>query len=161
MTIGLLSSSFLLLFNTLFCLRLPSLCMLFSGGLFVISRLFRRCSWSSATMSLPGGACDERRLLWSSSNSLARFVWAFRLGSGLGPCTECDRAALAVWFRKLDLSVSRDEKELPPLSADEAMLDWLVSSVRLGWTTREVLNRFFTVFGDLLFRMISDVSERA
>ena len=88
-------------------------------------------------------------------------MWAVRLGSGLGPRAECDRAALAVWLRKLDLSAPRDGGGLPPPSADEAMLDWLVSSVRLGWTPREVMIWFFPDFGDLLFDMISDVSEEA
>ncbi len=143
MTIVMLSSSFLLLFATLFCLRLPSLCMLFSGGVVVISRLFRRCYWSSITVPPPSVACDERHVFWTSSNSLARIVWAFRPGPRLGPRAECEWAALPVWLRRLDLSASRDGEGLPPASADEAMLDWLVSSVRLGWTPREVLICFF------------------
>jgi hypothetical protein len=44
------------------------------------------------------------------------------------------RAALAVLLRKLDLSASRAKDDLSLPSADEAMLDWLATSVRLGWT---------------------------
>ena len=83
-------------------------------------------------MSLFGGACNERRVAWTSWISLTRFVWAVRHGSGLGPSAECERAALAVWLRKLDLSSSRAEDDFSFPSADEAMLGWLVTSVRLG-----------------------------
>jgi len=116
---------------------------------------------SSVSMSLPGGAYGERRVAWTSSISIARFMWAVQYGSGLGPRAECDRAALAIWLRKLNLSASRAENDLSLLSADEAMLDWLVTSVRLGWTPREVLIWLFPVFGDLLFLVVSDVSEDA
>jgi hypothetical protein len=44
-------------------------------------------------------------------------------------------------------------------NADEAMLDWLVTSVRFGWTPQEVMLWFFLAFGDLLFQMISDIEE--
>jgi hypothetical protein len=77
----------------------------------------------------------------------------------LGPLAECSRAALAVRLWKLDLSSSKAEDDSSLPSADESMLDQLVTSVRLGWTPREVLVWFFPVFGDLLFMMISYVDE--
>jgi hypothetical protein len=59
----------------------------------------------------------------------------------------------------LDISTSRVEDDSALPNADESMLDWLVTYVRLGWTPREVMVWFFPVFGDLLFEMISDVDE--
>ncbi len=63
----------------------------------------------------------------------------------------------------MDPEVERHEPEgedayVSP-SADEAMLDWLVTSVRFVWTPWEVMVWFFLVFGDLLYQMISDVEE--
>ncbi len=80
---------------------------------------------------------------------------------GDGPRGSCSRAALAVWVRKLHItSPIGDEISYSPI-ADEALLDWLVTSVRGGWTPRDVLTWFSPVFGDLLFHMISedDVGE--
>ena len=53
------------------------------------------------------------------------------------------------------MSPRGDEVPSSP-SVDEAMLDWLVTFVRCGWTPRKVLIWFFPVFGDLLLHMISD-----
>ena len=51
----------------------------------------------------------------------------------------------------MNVEASRAEGSSSAPSVDEAMLDWLVTSVRCGWTPREVLVGFFPVFGDLLF----------
>ena len=46
-------------------------------------------------------------------------------------------------------------------STNERMQDWIVASVRSGWTTREVMLWIFPSFGGLLFDMISDGSGSA
>ena len=99
-----------------------------------------------------------RRGSWTSSVSLTRFVWAIQHGVvvGDGPRVRCSRAALAVWIRKVNAASPRGDEVPSSPSADESMLDLLVTSVRCGWTSREVLIWFFLVFGDLLFQMISD-----
>ena len=76
-----------------------------------------------------------------------------------GPRVECCRSALAVWIQKLDVSANGSKSGVPASSADDAMLVWLVVSLRCGWTPREVLIWFFPAFGDLLFKMISDNVE--
>ena len=103
---------------------------------------------------------DGRRGSWTASVSLTRFVWVVHHGVvvGDGPRGSCIRAALAVWIRKLHISSPRGDEILTSLSVDDAMLDWLASSVRCGWTPCEVLIWFFPVFGELLFHMISDDS---
>ncbi len=105
------------------------------------------------------GPWDGRRVAWTSSISLTIFVWASQYGSRVVPRADCRCAALSLWIRKLDVSISRAEEDSTPLSTDESMLDWLVTFVRLGWTPREVLVWFFPVSGDLLFKMISDIDE--
>ena len=103
---------------------------------------------SSEFVGLPRGAGSGPRVPWISSIALYRFVWAVQLGDGIGsdPRLECCRAALAVWIRKLEMSVNGSEGESPASSADEAMLDWLVVSVRSGWIPMEVLVWFFPFF---------------
>jgi hypothetical protein len=53
---------------------------------------------------------------------------------------------LAIWIRKLDISVIGSEGGAPVSSEDEEMLDGLVVSVRRGWTPKEVMIWFFPVF---------------
>ena len=67
------------------------------------------------------------------------------------------RTALALWIRGLDL---RDFREIDSrvTSNDEGMLDWIVLSVRRGWTPKEVLTWIFPCFGGLLFDMALDVA---
>ena len=81
------------------------------------------------------------------------------MGVGTGPRSDCGRAALSVWLRKLDSSVSGSESGAPASSPDEQILDWLVAFVRGGMTPNEVLLWVFLVFGDLLFRMINECVE--
>jgi len=103
----------------------------------------------------------ERRGSWTTSLALTRFVWVVQHGVvvGDGLRGRCSRAALAVWIRKLHISSPRMGDVPTSSSVDDAMLDWLVSSVRCGWTPCEVLIWFFPVFGELLFHMISDDNE--
>ena len=71
-------------------------------------------------------------------------------------------AALPHWLyglQKLDVSVNGSESGTPASSSNEEMLDWLVVSVRSGWTSRVVFAWFFLVFGDLMFQMIFDSVE--
>ena len=111
------------------------------------------------SISRPVGPWDGRRVAWTSSVSLTGFVWAVHHGSGVGPRAECSRAALSVLIRKLDVSTTRAENGSASDNTNESMLDWLVTSVRLGWTPREVLVWFFPVFGDHLFKMTFGVDE--
>ncbi len=115
----------------------------------------------SSNAFLPPGAGRCLRVPWTSSVSLHRFVWAIQLdvGVGTGPRSDCDRAALCIWLRKLDISDSGSEGGAPASSPDEQMLDWLVASVRRGMTPKGVLQCLFPVFGDLLFCMINDCVE--
>ena len=85
-----------------------------------------------AFVGLPDGPRDGRRVAWTSSIVLSRFVLAIQLGArvGSGPRAECNRAALAVWIQKLDVSATWAEGGAPASSVNEAMLDWLVTSVR-------------------------------
>ena len=133
--------------------------MMFPDGVNFPSFGLRRFLMASISISCPAGPWDGRRVAWTSSVSLTRFVWAVQHGIGVGPRAECSRAAMAVWIRKLDVSTSRAEDDSASPITNEYMLDWLVTFVRLGWTPREVLVWFFPVFGDLLFMMIFDVDE--
>ncbi len=76
---------------------------------------------------------------------------------GYGPCLRCSQATLAVWIRKLSVTILKGDDFPTSSSADEAMLDWLVTFVRSGGTPLAVMVWFFPVFGELLFNMISDV----
>ena len=46
---------------------------------------------------------------------------------------------------------------LPP--GVEGMLDWVVVSVRRGWTPKEILTLMFPIFGGMLFDMALDASS--
>ena len=95
---------------------------------------------------------DGRRGSWTASVSLTGFVWVVQHGVvvGGGPRGSCSHVALAVWIRELRISSPRGDEVPFSLSVGDAMLDWLVSSVRCGWTPCEVLIWFFPVFGELL-----------
>ncbi len=112
----------------------------------------------SSSALLPPSAGSRLHVPWTSSVSLHRFVWAIQLdvSVGTGPRSNCDRAALSIWLRKLDISVSGCESGAPASSHDEQMLDWLVASVRGRVTPKGVMQWFFPVFGDILFCMIND-----
>ncbi len=85
-------------------------------------------------------------------------MWAVQHGVvvGDGPRGNCSRAALAVWVRWLHIASTRGDEVSSSPSAEEAMLDWLVTYVRGGLTPRDVLTWFPPVFGDLFFHIISD-----
>ena len=106
---------------------------------------------SSSPFALSAEPWAGRRGSWTSSVSLTRFVWVVQHGAviGDGPRGSCSRTTLAVWIRKLHVASPRGDEVPSSPSADEATLDWLVTSVRCGWTPREVLIWFFPVFGDL------------
>ncbi len=98
------------------------MCVLFSGGLVLLSRVLGRCFLSFVSMSLPVVACDKRRVAWATPISLTRFVRVVRHGSWLGPRADGGRAALVVWLQELDLSAPRAEDDPSLRSGDEAML---------------------------------------
>jgi len=113
------------------------------------------------TIVLHVGAGGGPRIPWTSSVVLHRFVWAIKLGVGLGNGhrLDCRRAALVVWLRKLAILFSGSESGALVSSPDEQMLDWLMASVRGGLTPKEVLMWFFPSFKDLLFLMITGIVE--
>jgi hypothetical protein len=80
-------------------------------------------------------------------------------GVGCGPQVDCCRFALSVWIRKLDVSVNF-ESRVPASSADGAMFDWLVESVRCGWTPMEVVVWVFQVLGIYCSRLSLIASRR-
>ena len=97
---------------------------------------------------------------WSSSAALYRFVWDVKrqlltqsaLHAVLG------RAALAVWISGLYLRYFCERGSLVASNDDEGMLDWIVMSVRRGWTPKEVLVWIFPYFWGLLFDMALDAA---
>ena len=68
------------------------------------------------------------------------------------------RPALALWIHGLNLRDFREDGSPSALSGDERMLEWIVLSVRSGWTPREVLLWIFPIFGGVLFDLDIDVS---
>ena len=96
---------------------------------------------ASVSLSCSAESWDGHRVAWTSYVALTKFVRAVQYGAGVGngPRVSCSRAALAVWIRKLKVVNPRSSDVPSSPSADEAMLDWLVTFVRFGWTPREVL----------------------
>ena len=69
------------------------------------------------------------------------------------------REALALWIVELELRDFSDIGSNVFSSGDEDMLDWIVASVRKGWTPREVLLWLFPSFGGLLYDLAVDASS--
>jgi len=97
---------------------------------------------------------------WSSSAALYRFVWAVKRGCLSRTALQADpgRAALVVWIDRLELREFMERGSNVGSPGDEGMLDWVVVSVRKGWTPKEVLLWMFPVFGGLLYDMALDSS---
>ncbi len=97
---------------------------------------------------------------WTSSAALYRFVWAVKrqcltetaLHVVLG------RATLALWISGLELSEFGESGSCDSAPGDEGMLEWMVMSVRGGWTPREALTWIFPQFGGLLFDLALDAT---
>jgi len=104
---------------------------------------------TSVPFDLSAEPWTGRRGSWTSSVSLTRSVWAVQHGDVVedGSRVSFSRAALAVWIRKLSVASPRGDEVSSSPKADEAMLDWLVISVRCGWTPREVLYGFSLYLG--------------
>ena len=98
---------------------------------------------------------------WSSSAALYRFVWAVKRGclSQTALLAVPGRAALALWILGLDLREFTDSGSNVNSPGDEGVLDWIVVSVRRGWTPREVLLWMFPGFGGLLYDLALDASS--
>ena len=113
------------------------------------------------SLSCSAESWDRRRVALTSSVTLTRFVWAnhYGVGVGDGPRVSCSRAALAVWIRKLKVVSPRGADVTTSSNADEAMLDWLVTSVRFGWTPREVLV-WFSQFSGIYYSKESLILRR-
>jgi hypothetical protein len=116
---------------------------------------------------LPVHVAEVDRESWTSSVTLYRFVCPVRrcclsssaLRAVLG------RATLAIWLGGLKLrefGVGSESLESPgSFIDDKRILGWIVTSVKRGWTPREVLLWVFPSFGGLLFDMIFDESGSA
>ena len=90
---------------------------------------------------------------WSSSAALYRFVWVVKRQCLPKVVLQAvhGRATLASWISGLDLPDFRESGSCVASRDDEGMLDWIVLSVRRGWTPREVLTWIFPHFGGLFF----------
>ena len=131
------------------------------GSLFFLCGLsFSRSSLGVAMSSivvpsLPDPAPKDARGAWTSCATLHRFTWAVKRWGLFSSVLETvpGRSALAVWLCNLDLCSWVVD---PPgvLTADDGMLDWIVSSVESGSTPMEVLVWIFPSFGGHLFVLI-------
>ena len=118
-------------------------------------------------MSSTGGVPSPRPSLggvpgtWSSSAALYRFVWAAKRDclSQAALLAVLGREALASWVIGLELRDFSDVGSNVSSFGDEDMLDWVVESVRNGWTPREVLLWMFPRFGGLLYDLALDASS--
>ena len=97
---------------------------------------------------------------WASSAALYRFVWAVRrqcLSESVLNAVP-GRAALALWISGLDLPEFGGSGSCVASRDDERLLDWVVLSVRRGWTPKGVLTWIFSHFGGLLFDLALDAA---
>ena len=97
---------------------------------------------------------------WTASAALYRFVWAVKRMclSKIVLHAVPGRAALALWISGLDLHDFRESGSCVASRDDEGMLDWIVLSVRRGWTPKEVLSWIFPHFGGMLFDLALDAA---
>ena len=116
---------------------------------------------STGDLPLPRPSIDGDPGSWSSSAALYRFVWAVKRGclSQTALLAVPGREALALWIVELELRDFSDIGSNVFSSGDEDMLDWIVASVRKGWTPREVLLWLFPIFGGLLYDLALDASS--
>ena len=111
----------------------------------------------------PDHVAEADRGSLTSSASLYRFVWAVKrccLSSSVLRAV-LGRATLAVWLGGLDLRDFREGESPDAPSNDERMLDWIVLSVKNGWTPKEVMLWIFPSSGGLLFDHAIDESGSA
>ena len=103
--------------------------------------LFIVVTSSAGGLPLPVLGFEAGRGSWASSNSLYRFVWAMKRSCLSHSALQADpgRAALALWIGGLDLRDFREGGSLGAPNGDERTLDWIVVSVRSGWTPMEFL----------------------
>jgi len=114
----------------------------------------------AGVLPLPVQVTKVDRGSWTSGVSLYIIRWAVKrccLPYSILRVVP-DRAALAVWLGGLDLCDFGAGESPGAPSADERMLDWIVSSVKSGWTPREVILWIFPSFGGLLFDLVRDES---
>ena len=108
-----------------------------------------------------GRAAESIRFSWTSCVTLHNFAWAVAHGGLSSSALQAlpVRAALAVWWSKMDIRVCGEGSSLGVPSVGEGMQDWLVLSVGSGWTPKEVLVCWiFPSFGGLIFDLIRDRS---
>ena len=118
---------------------------------------------SAGDLSLPAPVSEVGPVSWSSSAALCWFVWVVKRDC-LPPAAlraVPGRAALALWISGLNLRDFREIGSSGASSDDEGMLDWIVLSVRRGWTPKEVLAWIFPSFGGLLFDLARDAAGSA
>ncbi len=116
---------------------------------------------SAGDCPLPHLITEDGPGSWSSSAALYRFVSAVKRGclSETALYAVLGRAALALRIVGLDLRDFMESGSNVGSPGDEGMLDWIVVSVRRGWTPREVLMWMFPSFGGLLYDMAQDASS--
>jgi hypothetical protein len=66
-----------------------------------------------------------------------------------------------MWISGLDLREFIESGSPGAPTGDERMLDWIVLSVRSGWTPKEFLLWIFPSFGGLLFDLAKDEAGSA
>ncbi len=116
---------------------------------------------SASGLPLPVFVSEAGRGSWAARNSLYRLVWAVKRSCLSWSALHAipGWAALALWLGGLDLRDFREGESPGAPTGDERMLDWIVLSVRSGWTPREVLLWIFPSFGGLLFDLAIDESS--
>ncbi len=113
---------------------------------------------SAGDCALPVPGSEVGPGFWTSCAALYRFVWAVRRQC----LTEAallavpGRATLALWVGGLELSEFGESGSCDSSLGDEGVLDWIVLSVRRGWTPREVLTWIFPQYGGMLFDLDLD-----
>ena len=97
---------------------------------------------------------------WSSGAALYQFAWVVKRQCLSQSALHAvpSRAALALWIGGLNLRDFREIGSRVASNDDEGMLNWIVLSVRRGWTTMEVLMWIFPCFRGLLLDMALDVA---
>jgi hypothetical protein len=118
---------------------------------------------SAGGLSLPVHVAKSDQGSWTSGVSLYKVIWAVKrccMSSSVLHAVP-GRAALAMRLGGLDLRDLGEGGSLGAPSGDERIQDWIVLSVRSGWTPNKVLLWVFPCFGGMLFDLARDESGSA
>jgi hypothetical protein len=113
---------------------------------------------SAGDCHLPHLITEDGPGAWSSSATLYRFVWVVKRGcmSQTALHAILGRAALVLWIVGLDLRDFKESGSKVGSPGEEGMLDWIVVSIRRGWTHKEVFTWMSPSFGGFLYDMALD-----